>query len=217
MNTIKIVSLFCSLCSLGASFASPHTVEELSVYYKKEVVDDTVFVYREDITNGVKKEVWSIDGKPVDYERYEDELLEAEKEVRRIKRKMELEQRIRFQEAKLQSVGMLNKKLLKLSIKSIEGVLGRFEDHRLASFLVFDQNSVFSREEFEKLENELLNEAKSHLYRDEKDFDLEALKLMVASLDGIADRLQELFSVTVNNAIKQCDDTKLLKELLAVL
>lgn len=215
----KVLWFACFWVILAAfpSFGVLRDVEELSVYYKKEILEGKTFVYREDLANGTKKQVWTIDGKPVEFEEYEEAILDAEKEIRRRERKERDERRRAMQDRRLLAVVVLHKKLLRLLIDDVQVALARFDDHRLAPFLVFDKNSAFSQKEFEAIESELLEYAKKVLYEEVQDGDKAALADAIQKLDGLPERLQELFQKTVDNAIKTCDDTKMLKELLGVL
>jgi len=203
----------CLLFFLQAS-AGLREVEELSVYYKKEVLDGKTFVYREDVANGVKKQVWTIDGTPVEHEDFEQELLEAEKEVRRRERASQMERRELQHQERVVAVTELHKKLLRLLIQEVETALKKFDDYRLGPFLLFDQ--LFSRDEFEAIEKDLIPQAKQVLYSGIEDGDVTPLAGMIRKLDGLSDRLHGLFQETVNSAIKRCDDTKMLKDLLAI-
>lgn len=211
MNRLVVIVL---LVHVAKFYGVSRDVEELSVYYKKEVVDDLVFVYREDVANGVRKQVWSIDGKSVDYEQFEDALLEAEKSARRVERRKKMERRKKNQENLSIAATELYKKLLRLFIVEIEDMLQKFDDHRLVPFLTFNQ--LFSKQEFESIEKELLPEAKSILYSDDSK-DIGALSEMVAKLESLPERLDDFFHITVNEAIKLCDDTRMLKDLLGVI
>lgn len=202
----------CAITALPA-----REIEELAVYYKKEVIGGMSFVYREDIANGVKKEAWTVDGKPVESQDYEESLLDAEKEVRRQERRVADGRRKRHQEMRLSSSFQLQKKLLRLQIEQVEVVLKSFDDHRLTPFLSFDKEKTLSQKEFESLDQTVLDQAKKLLYTADKEVDLPALAAMIEKFDMLPTRLQDLFHVTVNNAIKRCDDTKVLKELLGVL
>jgi len=215
-----IAKICCSaLIGVGcAVMAAPaREIEELAVYYKKEVIGGTSFVYREDVANGVKKEAWTVDGKPVDFQEYEENLLDAEKEVRRQERRVAEECRKRHQQARLSSTFQLQKKLLRLQIEQVEVVLKRFDDHRLTPFLLFDKEKTLSQEDFKHIDQTLLDQAKKLLYTADQEVDLPTLATMIEKFDVLPGRLQDLFHATVNNAIKRCDDTKVLKELLGVL
>jgi len=192
-------------------FATIKEVEEMSVYYKKETIGSQVFVYREDVVNGVKKEAWNIDGEAIGADDYEEQLWQAEKEARQKDRAVRAEKRRARQESELQIAQALQKKLLRLEIERIEAGLDRFDDHRLVPFLVFDD--ALSKEQFEKIETELLSEARILLRHLNVDTIVD-LKTILNKLEGVSDRLELCFQKTVNNAVNRCDDTKVLKELL---
>ena len=217
VKKVLLSACFWAIITMFPSFGALRDVEELSVYYKKEILDGKTFAYREDLANGVKKQVWSIDGKPVEFEEYEEVILDAEKEIRRRERRARDERRRAAQDSRLQAVVELHKKLLRLLVEDVEAALAKFDDHRLMPFLVFDKDSLLSHKEFETIEGELLQEAKKVLYEEVQDGDKTSLAATIQKLDGLPERLQELFQKTVDNAIKRCDDTKMLKELLGVL
>jgi len=217
VKKVLLSACFWAIIAVFPSFAVLRDIEELSVYYKKEILEGKTFVYREDLANGTKKQVWTIDGKPVEFDEYEEAILDAEKEIRRRERKERDERRRAMQYRRLLAVVELHKKLLRLLIEEVEIAVRKFDDHRLTPFLVFDKNSAFSQKEFEAIESELLEDAKKVLYQEVQDGDKAELAAAIQKLDGLPERLQELFQKTVDNAIKTCDDTKMLKELLGVL
>ena len=203
-----LVSLFFQVqCGL-------REVEELSVYYKKEILNGKTFVYREDVANGVKKQTWTIDSDLVDQETFEETVLESEKQVRRKERRQQMNRREFLIQERAISVVALHKKLLRLLIEQVETVLKKFDDHRLGSFLIFDQS--FSRDEFESIEADLIQSAKQVLYSAGDDSDVSPLAAIIEKLDGLEGRLHDLFQTTVNSAIKRCDDTRMLKDLLVI-
>lgn len=191
-------------------------VEELSVYYKKETIGDSVFVYREDIVNGAKKEAWTINGDSVSFDRYGQELLLAEMEFRKQEKAAQEARRKRIAQERRQISCALHKRLLHLQIDLLEKALKRLDDHRLAQFLNFDKEGIISKQEFESIRSELLQEAKKILYTDlQGEQGSNLLVRVLDKLEGVPERLDDLFHATVNNAIKQCDDTRMLKELLS--
>jgi len=209
---ILLVLLFFPAVTFGAL----PEVEELCVYYKKETLDGKTFVFREDIANGVKKQVWSIDGQSVAYDEYEEAILDAEREVRKQERRAQAERREERQKGRLVARIELHKKVLRLMIDQIENSLKKFDDHRLVPFLAFNESVGFSQEEFESIEQELLKEAKRVLFTDGQEGDTSPFVTMINRLDGLSERLHGLFQKTVDNAIKLCDDTRMLKSLLEV-
>jgi len=204
------------LCSISFICAQSRRVEVVSVYCKKEVLDGKVFIHREDIVNAEKKDIWSIDGQQVSYGDYEDAVLNAEKEIRRKERRAQEEQRKRSQEFKNEALVTLNKKILRLTVDRLDHTLKKFDTHSLVHFLDFKNNTISSLEKFNELQEKILPEAKKLIYTPSEESDWIQLSGMVAKLDHIPSLVENLFYDTVRNAIKQCDDTKTLKELLEI-
>ncbi len=192
------------------------SIEIMSVYYKKEVINGSTFVYREDTVNGTKKKAWTVDGHPVDADEYEEAILNAEKEVRRKERRKEEEQRVHQQLLHHQVLIMLNKKLLTIKIADIEVWLQKLHDYALEQFLVFNDSTYASPEEFDQLSNECIPKVHSLILQGEDECDVGELLHWVNKLDKVPDQLCNLFYASVNNAIAACDDTKMLKKLLDV-
>jgi len=210
----KFLILFLFFVSFVYSQA--RRVEVVSVYCKKEVLDGKVFIHREDIVNNEKKEVWSVDGKMVGYEEYEEVVLDAEKEVRRKERRVQEEQRKRAQEFKCEALITLNKKILRLTVENLDKTFKKFDSHNLANFLDFRSSTVPSLDVFSELKEKIIPEAKKLIYTPDEESNWVHLNSMVAKLDTVPSCVEGLFYDTVRNAIKQCDDTKTLKELLEI-
>jgi len=204
-----------SLCWLLSVFSvyPKRTVEVVSVYCKKEVINEKVFIHRDDLVNSERKEIWSVDGQLVSQNEYEEVILDAEKEVRRQERKIQEERRKKDQAFKDEVMLVLQKKILRLTVENIDEQLKKFDSHNLENFLAYKEDTI-SQELFENLKEELLPEAKRLLYKKDEDYNWADMNLMVAKVENLDEKLESLFQDTVRNAIKQCDDTKVLKDLL---
>lgn len=203
-------ALVSTVCLAGAG----REIEELSVYYKKETLLGTEFVYREDMAAGTRKETWTINGKTVTAQAYEDAILEAEKELRREERRVDLERRRARQEAQLDLSLELHKKILRLTVDRVETILVRCKDPRLEPLLQFGAHSELSKADFEAAQEDVVA-AKKLLSSRETDT-LSALKALIAKLEPLPDRLESLIQASMDHAVKYCDDTKMLKELLGL-
>jgi len=214
---LLVLSLF-SYFSMYASDYALRRVEVLSVYCKKEIIDQTIFIHREDIVNSEHKEIWSIDGKQVSSDEYEEFILDAQKELIRRERRQQEENRKRAQEFKNEAILALNKKILRLSVKKIEDILKKFDNHNLQHFFYFDDN--FSSNSFDDLKNNIIPEAKKLMYsfgssnNNDSDSSWDIIHAMVVKIDGLDNKLESFYQDTIKNAIEKCDDTKILKELL---
>lgn len=193
-----------------------HEVEIVSLFYKKEVINGHAFVHREDVVNGMSKKSLEIDGCPVDVQKYEDTILEAEKEVRRVERRQLEERRVRERAMRLESQINLSKKIVQVKIVEAEQWLTKLQDTRLKPFLVFDALTYASREEFDRVALELIPEAREVVMRTHQEISFDAIKSIGDNLEDTPQRLCDLFYASVDAAIKSCNDTKLLKELLDI-
>lgn len=191
---------------------SGREIEVISVYYKKEVIEGKTFIYREDVVNGKKKQSWTINGRSVDEEAFEEELLDAEKELRRKERLKEEGLRVREQERQLSTLRAIAKKQLELHVVAVEIALHKFDTVKLKPFLLSEE----LQKEIDQITQELLPQAKKMLSLPENS-SLEELNHSLSQLEGSPERLGELFYIAVNDAIQKCDDTRLLKELLEVI
>ena len=206
------------LCLFLVSFIciEARRVEVVSVYCKKEVINGKVFIHREDIVNSEKKGSWSIDGAAVTVDAYEEAILDAEKEERRAERRALEMQRERAQQFKHEALITLNKKILRLTVEKLDVAFEKFNRHDLVNFLDFRSHTIPSSEFFYELKDRVIPEAKKMLTVSNEESDWGQLNLMVTKLDAMPISIESLFYDTVRNAIKQCDDTRLLKELLEI-
>jgi len=189
-------------------------IEEIAVYHKKEVINDSTFIYREDTVNGKVTKQWWINGKSTNEDAFLEAVLEAEKMVRRQERKKEAERRDYEQHEKFNTLLALNRKLLHGKMQQVQEGLKRIEAHQLQPFLLFSEQTYPSQEVFNKINQELLPQVQALLDADPYDHELSEFEALLAQLDDVPDKLQELFYETANNAIKRCDNTKMLKELI---
>jgi hypothetical protein len=208
------LGLLCVLGSIGGLCGGGREVEELSVYYKKETISGTEFVYREDVASGTRKETWSVNGKVVAVYEYEEAFLEAEKELRREELRAEQERRRERQNAQLTVTADLYKKVVRIHIDRVEYVLNRCRDQRLEPFLQFGMNGALTTVEFDEIMDTIA--AAKKLLDTRGDDLIESLKAIEVKLEPLPDKLEKLIQLSVDHAVKYCDDTKVLKELLGL-
>jgi len=213
MNRFSVIFLFLfAFCEF--STICPHRVVEIvSIYCKKEVINGKVFIYRDDMVNSEKKEIWSIDGQLVKKDEYEEAILDAEREVRRQERQQEEEQRKKAQLFKGEMTLVLQKKILRLTVDKIDELLKKFDTHNLKDFLAYKKQTI-SKELFDDLKGELLPEAKRLVYKKDEEYSWDDMNLMLAKVENLDEKLDLFYQDTVRNAIQQCDDTRVLKDLL---
>lgn len=211
----KMLYLTLMLLNGCPSIIQAKEVETVSIYYKKEVINGTVFVFREDTTNGNMKQTWHIDNHTVDYQEYLDGILQAEKEESKKERELALVRREKEHRFQQEAVAGLYKKLLRAAVLDVEQIITKINDERLTSFVLFAQDTI-SRQLFDQLTQHTMPKAQ-HLLKDSKSsFDVQECINLCEQLQAAGPRLEELFQSTVRNAIASCDDTKMLKDLLTI-
>jgi hypothetical protein len=209
---MKKTFLIATLAFPGYCYAWP--VHEQAAYTKKEQLNKHLFVYQEESINGVTTKSWFIDGKPVEQEAYLDAILEAEKEERRVERLAQDQQREKENQLKTESFVAGARRMLSLKVEQIDVILRRIEQYHLEPYLVFDATTFATRADYEQVTKELIPDIKKVLHLSAHECAPEELALLRDRLEHLPAKLQELLYATTQQAIAQCTDTRLLKELL---
>jgi hypothetical protein len=219
---VKTLSLF--LVFLGAGFGQICcvTVERnVSVELIEKRINGKLFAYRLDVMSGSKiensrKEQWSIDGKQLDREEYEQimdiDLLEQIKKEREEDYTARL---ARHDFKKIQRVA-LTKKLIKKLINEIEQKCTAFQRYELNQYMVYNSNTIANEIDFTNIPTHYLAPARQLLSETDDEFPFEKAESVLASLQGYPNRIENLFEDAVKRAIDQCDDTERLKRLLEI-
>lgn len=215
-QNILIAILLIGSPLFSSTSHNPHiTVETISQFQKKEIIEGVTFIFAEKTINGVSQQSWSINGVAVDANTYQSAILEAEKELRRKQREQEEQRRLQEQESKHQAMSKVHKKMLASALDETEQWIHKLYAHNLMPFLVFDTTTIASKESFDQLTQLLIPSARALLAAPSgastrHDID-HALTVHFADLP---DRLSRFFHATVHQAIDTCNDTKTLKNLL---
>lgn len=209
---IKYYYLFL-FCFYSAYSRIP--VKHRSLFYTEEKVYGRVFSHRIELLEGRQKDLWKVDGQEVDDQTYEELILEAEKEERRQERKREYEERLANHMFRQQAHEALVKKLLRIQADTIAGELKQLGDYRLDSYFVYSSSTIINRDDYDYLAYELLPQVDQFL-SDDGLVEYNELIDLHAKLELYGSRLKGFVRATISRAIEECDDTKLLKKLLAL-
>lgn len=192
------------------------TIEKsLSVYIIEEKVNGIRFTHRSDLIDGNLKELWSIDGQSVTHELYIKNILEAEMEERRKSRFEQDKRRKQEQNFKIQAHYDILRKLIQSALVEIKKEFSKIKNPLLAPFLQFSNETIDSENSLYELENELQNA--QNLCQNSDLADIQQLKEVVANLEIYPTKLEKFYQCSVNYAIKTCDNTRALKELLELI
>lgn len=184
-------------------------------------IDGHDFVVSLEIVDGTINETRSVDGTAVTQQDYERELIKAEKaerdrETRRVRAaacKKAAEMRLIRKKAV--------RRLIQLGLEHVHAELKHINEYELEPHLLWNAQTIGSREEYERLLKILIPEAKQLLQSDNNDDNddtetLEYIESYATQLEDYAQRLSALFLESVNHVIAHTQDTKLLKRLMEI-
>lgn len=212
--TRSLVVVACMVLSL--SLQGRVIKKQVAISYTEEVVNGVTFIHKLTQENGVKKEQFFVDGKAVETDEYEQTILEAEKEERRQERRKEQERQHKDLMFAHQARKEGNRRLLALYTSDIERELQRLAAYDLSPYFCFSLSTIGSEEQLVLIKKELIPEARSFLEGDGADYTTHELERIVTTLSSYPDRLHAFFNESVQQAIATCDDTKTLREFLAL-
>lgn len=207
-RTVEIISV----CLFFIGAALPRSIDKsVSIYFVEEKVNGIPFTHRSDCIDGVKKEVWTIQGRAVAQEEYEEEILQAELQERRKERALQESRRRSQEEFAIKVQYQASKKLVRLLVPEVEAALKKLTDIRLEPYIHYTSHSFGSRADLDQVKADI-----AHAYDllDQETVELADLQELYHTLELYPNRLQILYQDSVQNAIKKCDDTRLLKDLL---
>jgi hypothetical protein len=213
MRTLYTLLLVILMNSI--SFIAARKVEKsLSVYVIEETVNGDRFTHRSDFIDGKSHEIWAINNQQVPQEEYEEAILNAEREERRSARKAQEEKRKQEQEFKALAHYNLVKKCVKLQSADIAREVSKVREPLLASFLKFNESSISSEALLYELEQELIQVDK--ICHGSNFAEIKQLEGMLEKFEPYPEKLTKLYQDSINHAIKTCDNTRTLKELLTL-
>lgn len=193
-----------------------HQVEEISVYYKKEKINGSEFVYRCDEVNGAVKKSWTINGQSVEKTNFDESIIQAEMHERMQERAQQEQRLARQQELRLTLQRQMHQKVLTAQVQEVTQELAKFKEHDLQKFLAFGAESFSEQQEFDDLVHTVLPQAKKLVDPCNNEVTVTQLQAMSAQLKSMPTKLSELFYATVKQAISHYDDPQILKNLLAM-
>lgn len=191
-------------------------VKEQELFYKEEQVDGKLFSHRyetrHDAAGSALKEVWKIDGKEVSAQVYEEAILEAEKNERRLQRAQEEQARCANFEFKEKAQRAVVTKLLGKVTQNLVRDIQTIERYGLGAYAVFS-DSTLSVQGYQELVTVLIPRAQA---LGQENLDFAQLQDLYNRLEPLQDRMRLFMRATIDRAIEKCDDTKFLKDLLTL-
>ncbi len=182
--------------------------------------------------NGNITEFWRINDVDVLKDVYYQKMLMAEKEEEEIKR--EEEERIKQAEEQARRERLTQKKkeeeeflietrlqalkrLVNLELEKVEKSFKNLDQYQLEQYFVFADDTFSTQQSLDDVKINLINQARELTIRSTSELTEEELKESLAKLENTPDKIEVFFRQSVKFAINQCNDTKRLKELLALI
>ena len=188
--------------------------KEVSVSLRQERINNRVFKHQKELSSGVLKELWIIDGVVVNASEYREAILDAERDEARIKREAQESLQRTHDAWFLKSQQDVYIKVLREAIKAVQYELDMVtKDVRLHSFYFFDKSNIGSSQELEIIKD-AIGEAYRYASQEDLTKNFEDYRHIIKKLEGYPSRLRKFYHASVTNAIANSNDTKFLQELL---
>ena len=226
---VLCILLFSNIFAKEVVFQGDSWVKQTKFNIEEQ---ETLFTQKYQNINGKISQLCQIDGREVEKDEFEKRFNDAENEEKEIvrreekRKKEEEEQKKRekeelkknedqnfYQHTKLQ----LLKKLIGLEIEKIESCFLKLDKYQLEEYFVFDADSFSCLESLQEVKTEQLADARKLTVCSPEELEMPQLQDTLKKLEILPERIEQLFRKSVKNAINQCNDTKRLKELLALM
>ena len=173
-------------------------------------------LFKHVITSGnAEKDEFFIDGRIVSKEKYSSEFERLQKkEWEDLAEQQEKQRRSRVQFSEMMQVEVVTKLLSKVIAQTNE-LLNRANNQALEKFFVWSHATIDSLDQLNQLKL-FLDQVQDVMKQQIENNDYQGLNLLYTKLEFWPARLEKFFQDTVQQAIRQSDDTAMLKELLAL-
>ena len=224
-----LVATFFSVFTKEVIFRGESRVSQIKFNIKD---GEQVYLQKYQDLNGKITELWSINGSEVTKDEFRDRMEKAEKEEKSIEQELK-EQKIREEEEKKreliekqkkedeafynQTKLLALKKLINLELQNAENCFARLEKYSLDEYFIFDQDTFLSLDDFLETKNDLLGKARKLNFCSIDELSVDEMQDVLKKMEALPDKIENFFRKSIKNAINQCNDTKRLKELLALI
>lgn len=205
--------LVVSINALGAKITN-----EILTYEKMEIINGSNFIFRQKITNGISDNKYFLENnneiRPLSKSEYVKLKREARLQELELQDKLLEENNALMQKFNHEAKIKILKKLILAKLNEIKALISKIKRNNLNLYYVFNENSFSSLEIFDLLDIEIIPEIEKLLEISDNESQISILNNSLEKLEAYPDKLNKFFQDTVNNAIKLCDDVKLLRSLI---
>lgn len=211
----KIV-FFCFFLGFGQVMQARY-LRHMTMFHQEELINNTEFSQSVKSDNGRGEEKFFVNREPVSKDQYYRELEAAQLEqMRKERERLERKKRSRMSFVDQAQFAILEKLLFRL-IGDIHHSLELLDHEQLKKYYIFNQKGIGSMDHLAQMRHYVHYKASDELKELAGLMDMQGLQEMLDKLEHWPDHLESLFKDSVQNAIKQSDDTAALKELLALI
>jgi hypothetical protein len=208
---VALISPLAGSSSLRADEPVRHSIRE----YKRCEAAGHIFILKRDTRDGILREEYSIDGKPIDYEQYQDKLIKARAEELRVSLNREREHAEREAERMLSIKRSATKRLLEVSFSQLQSEIKRIRDYELEPHLQWNTSTIPSASDYNYLVSHFMPSVDYMLKNiSETESIPENLSDYALKCEEYASKLRELFHASADYFIAHCSDTGKLKKIL---
>jgi len=230
------IFLFCFFVLANRNLKAKEVLVQANSIVKqvKFSLEDKEFVFTSKYQNinGKVAEQWLINDEVVSKEEYNKKFAWAEKEEERIVHEVEEQKRLEAEQKEKELLARKKdedeqfanelrqealKKLVKLELEKVGKAFTKLDKYQLEPFFVFEENSFPSEESLQEARVVLVAQARGLTIKSMDEVSCEELKDSLAKLEVLPDRIERFFRQSVRFAINRCNDTKRLKDLLALI
>lgn len=214
-NKSKIFLL--SVIFFEALFVNARYVRHVSVFLQEETVSGVEFSSSIKSDRGKVEELYFVNKIPVQKNDFYKELEVAELlELRREHERIERQKKNRIMFADQAQVAIIEKMIKKRLQESLR-ILDLLQNEQLQLYFVFQRDTIDSLQKLLDMKQFLNSVPRGELKELVEDHDMQGLQEMLDKIEQWPDKLELFFQASVQNAIKNSDDTVMLKELLGML
>jgi hypothetical protein len=211
MKRLILLAVFASSC-----LSARHLVKDRAVFYTEEEVNSTIFGHRVDVYEGKRSEIFKIDGEVVERDLYHQNIVEADVAERERERTQEEERRLEAYTFQAEAQEVIMKKLLSQHVQEMQAMYTNLMRYSLEEFFVFRDATISGFDEYRYIFHDLVPRALSCIEETNEGASYSDLRVLHDEIAEYVDRVVLFWRDTINNAIKNCDDTKKLKDLLTL-
>ncbi|MBI2353001.1 hypothetical protein HYV11_02025 [Candidatus Dependentiae bacterium] len=192
-------------------------VRQVSMFSQEEIINEISFSHTVMSDNGKMKEEFFINGIPVQQEEFYKEFEGAQlKDLRKEREKKQERKKSQMQVIDQAQLAIIEK-LIITRLQEIQKQLDLLHHEQLKKYYVYQKNNIDSLQKLSDIIQFVTTDVPVQVKELVAQQDMQNLQKILTTIEPLPDHLEQFFKNSIQNAIKNCDDTVVLKELLTML